>query len=93
MQEYILNDHSRRKVKSSRGTGMRGKIRKEEDIIGMTIKQWHNETAAKSRAKTTIPKEEVNLRKELRVGTSGDNINLFWAAEEKKQVANPSKRR
>jgi hypothetical protein len=40
-----------------------------------------------------VQKEEIPVRKELRVGTSGDNINLFWVAEEKKNVANAIKRR
>lgn len=40
-----------------------------------------------------MQKEDVPVRKELRVGTSGDNINLFWVAEEKKYVANTIKQR
>lgn len=40
-----------------------------------------------------MQKEEIPIMKELRVGTSGDNINLFWVAEEKKYVANADKRR
>ena len=67
---------------------MRAKTRKDDDVIGMTIKHWQAETAAKQRAKTakttaTRPQvEESVVRKELRVETSGDNINLFWVAEE-----------